>query len=355
MSDKHTDVSTKSALVSLESTPDALESAQDTTADKSEDTKEGRAQKVLSLWPIALGTLVLAICFSFVLTTEEPLPIEPLIIKESPVPLSSGVTTLIKSKAGSIKRALDAKEDDAKEDEGQAEDLANSTEGSNQAYSPPSSSGTAAHGGQSGGSASGGASAGGGSSSGGSATGGSTGGGGQSGGSASGGQSTGGGQSGGSSSGGSTSGGGQSGGSASGGTGGQSGSSGGSSTGGSATGGSTGGGSSSGGGQSGGSGSGNTNNGQIWYPPFTEQVWVDTSSWQKVYVGETPTYGVAEICSTCGAHFFGGINDHLKAEKHSGFHSGMRQTGTKPMYEDEWVESGYWKTVEHPGYWGWPD
>ena len=124
--------------------------------------------------------------------------------------------------------------------------------------------------------------------------------------------------------------------------------------GGSSTGGGTpsGGGSTSGGGSSGGGGGSASN--QTWYPPRDEQVWVDTSSWQSVYVGETPVYQQAEICSACGSSFFGGIWDHINAAHGGigGFYMGMVQVGTKPMYENRWVESGYWTTVTHPGYWG---
>jgi len=91
-----------------------------------------------------------------------------------------------------------------------------------------------------------------------------------------------------------------------------------------------------------------------WYPPRSEQVWVNTSGWQSVYVGENPIFQQAEICSTCGASSFGGIWDHIN-NAHGGlggFYIGSIQVGTEPIYETRWVESGYWTTVTRPGYWG---
>ena len=99
---------------------------------------------------------------------------------------------------------------------------------------------------------------------------------------------------------------------------------------------------------------GGNNSGQTWHPAWTEQVWVDTSGWQSVYIGENPIIQEAEVCNTCGAYFFGGIWDHIDVVHGSigGWHTGIVQVGTEPIYETRWVESGYWETITHPGYWG---
>lgn len=94
--------------------------------------------------------------------------------------------------------------------------------------------------------------------------------------------------------------------------------------------------------------------GAVWHPGWDEQVWVDSSGWQSVWVGDNPIIQQAEICSTCGTHSFGGIWDHINAAHGGigGFYMGNVQIGTQPVYESRWVESGYWKSVHHEGYWG---
>lgn len=110
-------------------------------------------------------------------------------------------------------------------------------------------------------------------------------------------------------------------------------------------------GNSTGGGSTGGNGGGSN---LTWYPPYDEQVWVDTSSWQSVYVRDNPVFQEAQVCNTCGEYFFGGIWDHINAAhgEIGGFHSGMIQVGTEPIYEQQWIASGYWETIHHEGYWG---
>jgi len=93
--------------------------------------------------------------------------------------------------------------------------------------------------------------------------------------------------------------------------------------------------------------------GLTWYPPWDEQVWVNTSGWQSVYVGESPIYEQHSVCNTCGA-----IVDNILAEHYLysgsciGYSTKTIKVGTTPIYENRWVESGYYTTVTHPGYWG---
>jgi len=97
-----------------------------------------------------------------------------------------------------------------------------------------------------------------------------------------------------------------------------------------------------------GGGGGNT---LTWHPPWTEQVWVDTSGWQSVHVGDNPVYSQHHVCTTCGIIVDGFGPQHLLDTGHAGYHTAMILVGTTPVYENRWVESGHWTTVTHPGYW----
>ncbi|MCL2529353.1 MAG: hypothetical protein FWE41_03360 [Coriobacteriia bacterium] len=97
--------------------------------------------------------------------------------------------------------------------------------------------------------------------------------------------------------------------------------------------------------------------GPTWHPPWEEQVWVDTSGWQSVHVGDNPVYEQHNICNTCGAIVSGFAAQHMLETGHAGHHTAMVLVGHVPVYEDVWVESGYWTTITHPGYWAvfsWP-
>ncbi|MDR2035387.1 MAG: hypothetical protein LBP91_01745 [Coriobacteriales bacterium] len=115
------------------------------------------------------------------------------------------------------------------------------------------------------------------------------------------------------------------------------------------SGGSTGGGS---GGSGGTTGGGNAGNDQTWHPSWSEQVWVDTSGWQSIFVADNPIFESHSICNTCEAIISGFGAQHIMETLHTGYHSGYVQVGTEPVYEQQWVTSGYWTTITHPGYWG---
>lgn len=106
---------------------------------------------------------------------------------------------------------------------------------------------------------------------------------------------------------------------------------------------------------SGNSSGGDTNNGsnQVWVPGWDEQVWVDTSHWESVYVGENPIYETRDVCNSCGAILPpGGGVAHLRDNLSCiGYGSQYVEVGSTPLYEDQWVTSGYWSTVHHEGYW----
>ena len=104
-------------------------------------------------------------------------------------------------------------------------------------------------------------------------------------------------------------------------------------------------------GSNGSNGGGNT--GQTWHPSWTEQVWVDTSIWQSVYVGENPIYEYHSVCNECGAIISGFAAQHLLDTGHGSYSNNVPiLIGYTPVYETRWVESGYWETITHPGYWG---
>ena len=106
-------------------------------------------------------------------------------------------------------------------------------------------------------------------------------------------------------------------------------------------------------GNSGSGGSNNSNgNSLTWHEPWSEQVWADTSSWQSVYIGDNPIYETHHICSDCGAIVDYVGAEHLLSTGHSGYRTETILVGYTPIYENRWVESGYWTTVTHPGYWG---
>jgi hypothetical protein len=107
----------------------------------------------------------------------------------------------------------------------------------------------------------------------------------------------------------------------------------------------------SGNGATGGNSGDNGGGGQIWHPPWDEQVWVDTSGWQSVYAGENPIYEIHDICNTCGAIVDSIAGEHILSTGHSGVSTKSVQVGSEPIYQQQWVSSGYWKTVTHPGYW----
>lgn len=92
-----------------------------------------------------------------------------------------------------------------------------------------------------------------------------------------------------------------------------------------------------------------TANNPVWVPGWDEQIWVDTSSYQSVFVGENPTYVNTTVCNDCGATNVSG--EHLLNTGHSGYVSKNVQVGSTPVYENQWVESGYYETVHHDGYW----
>ena len=100
-----------------------------------------------------------------------------------------------------------------------------------------------------------------------------------------------------------------------------------------------------------GSSGGGSNPGLTWHPAWDEQVWVDTSGYQSVYVGENPIYEYHDICNTCGVIVDGFGAEHIMDTHHSGYHSEYVLVGSTPLYENQWVSSGYWTTVTHPGYW----
>jgi hypothetical protein len=109
---------------------------------------------------------------------------------------------------------------------------------------------------------------------------------------------------------------------------------GGSSTGGSANGGS----SVSSGGQS----------GKTWHPGWSEQVWVDTSHYESVWV---PAVGhEASICNTCGAEITGNAARHILDTGHSGHH-GTYIVDVPAHEEQQWISDGYYETIWHDGYW----
>jgi len=90
-----------------------------------------------------------------------------------------------------------------------------------------------------------------------------------------------------------------------------------------------------------------------WHAPWNEQVWVDTSGWQSVYVGENPVFEYHSVCNTCGAIISGFAAKHLEETMHGSYSNNVPiQVGSTPLYENRWVESGYWTTITHPGYWG---
>lgn len=90
----------------------------------------------------------------------------------------------------------------------------------------------------------------------------------------------------------------------------------------------------------------------VWHPGWDEQVWVDSSGWQSVWVGDNPIYETHSICNTCDAVISGFAAEHLMNTHHGSYRTGNVQIGTQPVYESRWVESGYWKSVHHEGYWG---
>jgi hypothetical protein len=114
------------------------------------------------------------------------------------------------------------------------------------------------------------------------------------------------------------------------------------------TGGATGDASGGGGGSTGGGGATE----RTWVPAWDERVWVDTSSYQSVYVGENPIYEWHDVCNDCGAIVDGFGAQHILETGHSGYHGPVAfQVGTEPIYEQQWVSSGYWNTIHHEGYW----
>ncbi len=102
-------------------------------------------------------------------------------------------------------------------------------------------------------------------------------------------------------------------------------------------------------GSSGATGSGGYN--KVWHEAWDEQVWVDTSGWQSAYVGENPIYQEGATCNECGYFIAGSIMPHMEASGHYGYRTGLVQIGTEPIYENQWVSSGYWTSVHHEGYW----
>ncbi|MDR1357838.1 MAG: hypothetical protein LBJ48_00565 [Coriobacteriales bacterium] len=109
-----------------------------------------------------------------------------------------------------------------------------------------------------------------------------------------------------------------------------------------------------GGSDSGGNNSGNSGNSgskKVWHEPWDEQVWVDTSSWQSVYVGENPIYEHHLVCNDCKIIVDGFGDRHILDTGHSGFHSETIFARYEPVYEDQYIESGYTKTIHHEGYW----
>jgi hypothetical protein len=90
--------------------------------------------------------------------------------------------------------------------------------------------------------------------------------------------------------------------------------------------------------------------GQVWHPGWDEQVWVDTSHYESVWVPEQGYYG--SRCNTCGADISGFAGQHIIDTGHVGY-SGDVWFQTAPAHEEQqWVSSGYYETINHPGYWG---
>lgn len=98
---------------------------------------------------------------------------------------------------------------------------------------------------------------------------------------------------------------------------------------------------------------GNTGAGatKVWHDPWDEKVWVDTSSYQSVYVGENPIYESHHVCNTCGIVVDGIGAEHILETGHSGYRTATFLVRTEPVYENQWVSSGYEKIVHHEGYW----
>ena len=90
----------------------------------------------------------------------------------------------------------------------------------------------------------------------------------------------------------------------------------------------------------------------VWHDGWDEQVWVDTSSYQSIWVGDNPVYEYAAICNECGASLGGFAAQHLEDYRHGSYRGDLVLTGYEPVYENRWVASGYWSTIHHPGYWG---
>ena len=89
-----------------------------------------------------------------------------------------------------------------------------------------------------------------------------------------------------------------------------------------------------------------------WHEPWDEQVWVDTSHWESVWVGDNPIYEYTAVCNDCGAVLGGAAAQHLEDTLHSSYSNNVPvQVGSTPVYENRWIESGYWNTVRHDGYW----